>query len=323
MNNTMKKLTFLTILVGVALASCNQEKIFPDFVYQTVYFPYQYPVRTITLGEDQNVNTDLDNAYKCQIYAATGGVYSSKNDVTIDVKVDNTLLGSGLLFSAGGTQVLPMPNEYFSLAANKIVIPRGTLSGGVDVQLTDAFFADPKAIRNNYVIPLKMTGVTNADSILSTKSHILYAIKFINQWHGNYLRRGKDVYTGSTSKTVTRHKQYVEQDEVIHLPTYSLRQLEVPVTVQDNAGANVSFKMLLQFDSNQKCTITSSTNGVTVTGTGSFVKKGDKNSWGNKDRDALYLQYEATLPSFKVATTDTLVIRDRGVKMETFSPVSK
>jgi hypothetical protein len=53
------------------------------------------------------------------------------------------------------------------------------------------------------------------------------------------------------------------------------------------------------------------------------VKKGEKNSWGNKDRDALYLKYEVNLGSMKVSTTDTLVMRDRTVTMETFSPVAK
>jgi hypothetical protein len=319
----MKKLALLTICGLIALTSCNQEKIFPDYKYQTVYFAYQYPVRTITLGDDVNVNTDLDNQYKCQIYAATGGVYYSKNDVNIDVAVDNSLLGNGMLFGAGGNQILPMPNEYFSLAANKIVIPKGTLSGGVDVQLTDAFFADPKAIRNTYVIPLRMTGVQNADSILSTKNYILYAVKYINKWHGNYLRRGKDVITGSVNQTLVRRQQYVEKDEVIHLPTHSLKQLELPVTVKDNDGNNVNFKILLSFDNADKCTITSLTQGITASGSGSFVKKGEKKSWGNVDRDALYIQYEATLSNMKVATTDTLVMRDRGVAMETFTPVSK
>lgn len=305
------------------LASCNQERVFPDFEYQTVYFAYQYPVRTITLGEDVNVNTDLDNAYKCQIYAATGGVYSSKSDVSIGVTVDPSLLGNGLLFGAGKDEVLPMPSNYFSLASDKIVIPKGTLSGGVDVQLTDAFFADPKAIKNTYVIPLRMTSVTHADSILSTKNYILYAIKYINPWHGNYLRRGKDIITGSVNRTDTRHAQYVEKDEVVFLPTRSLSDLDFPVILKDAGGNNIPVTLRVKFEGSEKCTITSSTTGVTATGSGTFVKRGEKNSWGNRDRDALYLQYEISLPDMKVVTTDTLVMRDRAVAMETFTPVNK
>ncbi len=85
--------------------------------------------------------------------AATGGVYYSKQDVTIPVIVDNSLLGNGLLFGAGKEEVLPMPASYFTLATNSITIPKGQLAGGVEVQLTPAFFNDPKAIKNTYVIP--------------------------------------------------------------------------------------------------------------------------------------------------------------------------
>ena len=52
-----------------------------------------------------------------------------------------------------------------------------------------------------------------------------------------------------------------------------------------------------------------------------FVKNGEKKSWGNKDRNALYLDYTVDLAGGKkYVTKDTLVVRDRGVKMETFSP---
>jgi hypothetical protein len=53
------------------------------------------------------------------------------------------------------------------------------------------------------------------------------------------------------------------------------------------------------------------------------VKKGEKKSWGNVDRDALYLNYRVDLSDMAVTSTDTLVLRNRGVAMETFSPVAK
>ncbi|MEA5258388.1 DUF5627 domain-containing protein [Arcicella aquatica] len=318
----MKKLVLMSVLILIGLASCNTENEFPDYKYQTVYFAYQYPVRTITLGEDTYVNTDLDNQHKCQIYASTGGVYESRKDVSIKIAVDNSLVKNGLLFGTGKDAVLPMPTNYYSLGSDKIIIPKGTLAGGVDVQLTDAFFADPKSIKNTYVIPLTMTSVANADSILYGKHFILYAIKYVNTWHGNYLRRGKDVVTGTMNKTIVRHAQYVEQDEVNKLSTKSLSELEFPVVFKDKDGKNINITLSLKFESD-KCTISSLTSGYTATGSGTFVKKGEKNSWGSKDRDALYLKYEVNLAGMNVSTTDTLVMRDRTVTMETFSPVTK
>lgn len=317
----MNKLFLSIALLGI-MASCNKKKEFDDYEYQSVYFAYQYPVRTITLGEDI-YNTDLDNQYKCKIFAATGGVYTSKKNVNINVAVDNSLLGSGMLFGAGGAEIKPMPAKYFSLASNSIVIPEGELAGGVEVQLTQSFFDDPEAIKNTYVLPLKMTAVSNADTILSGKNFTLYAIKYVNTWHGNYLRRGKDVITGSVSKTNIRHKEFVENDDVNKLVTRSLSQTEFPVIFKDEAGNNINVTLLLTFDNAGKCTVSSATANITASGTGAFVLKGEKNSWGSKDRNALYLSYEVNLPTMKVVSTDTLVARDRAVTMETFVPVNK
>jgi hypothetical protein len=317
----MKKIMLSMLILGV-LAACNKDKDFPDYAYQTVYFAYQYPVRTITLGEDM-VSTELDNQHKCRIMATTGGVYYSKKDVAINVSVDNSLLGNGLLFRSGGDQVLPMPANYYTLASNQIVIPKGGLTGGVDVQLTDAFFNDAAAIKNTYVIPVRMTGKGAADSILAGKNFILYAVKYVNPWHGNYLRRGKDVFTGNINQTKVRHQAYVENDEVNKLTTRSLKEVEFPVVYKDQSGANINCKLLLTFDDAGNCTVSSATANVTASGNGKFVKRGEKNSWGSKDRDALYLNYQVALTGMQVAATDTLVMRDRAVAMETFTPVAK
>lgn len=318
----MYKLILGSILLLSIFSSCNKEKDFPDFDYQTVYFAYQYPVRTVTFGEDI-VNTDLDNQGKIKIFATTGGVYYAKRDVNVKVAVDNSLLGSGMTFGPGGNDIIPMPSRYFSLAADNIIIPKGSLSGGVEVQLSNDFFADPLAIRNTYVIPLRITGITNADSILSNKNFVLYAVKYVNQWHGNYLRRGADVFTGSVNQTVVRRTQFVENNEVKRLNTRTLNEVEFPLIYRDASGNNINCNLLLRFDNTGKCTVSSLTSNITATGSGQWVKRGDKNSWGNRDRDVLYLNYQVNLSNFNVASTDTLVMRDRAVTMELFTPVPK
>jgi hypothetical protein len=216
-----------------------------------------------------------------------------------------------------------MPSDYYKLDADNIVIHKDSLSGGVGVQLSDGFFHDPDAIKNKYVIPLKITGTTDADSIISDKNYILYAIKYINPWHGYYLRRGVDKITGKNGNTAlnatnVRHQQYVEKDDIELLTTESLRTVNFPLVFKDQNGTNIYCTLTLEFDENQNCKIRSATQGVTASGSGKFVKKGEKKSWGNVDRDGLYLDYEIDFPEMHVATKDTLVMRNRGVKMETF-----
>ena len=53
--------------LSLSFASCyNADKDFPDFEGgTTAYFAYQYPVRTLVLGNDIYDNT-IDNAHTCQ-----------------------------------------------------------------------------------------------------------------------------------------------------------------------------------------------------------------------------------------------------------------
>ena len=336
----MKKILQISILIAIltgVFSSCeNSDWEFPDFEYSAVYFAYQSPIRTITLGEDI-FDTTLDNNYQSQIMATMGGVYKNNNDIEIGIRVDNSLV-ENLIFE-GGSEILAMPSNYYTLSADKIVIKKGEILGGVTVQYTDAFFNDPLALDANYVIPVVMTSVNNADSILSgipmvdnprrgvsddwdvdPKDYILYAVKYINKYDANYLRRGKDVITGAESGTINRHTEYIEKnEEITGISTRTLNTIAWEHQSRDMADLARSSTLLLNFDNQDNCTITSETAGVTATGTGKFVSKGDKNSWGNKDRDALYLQYTINYGDVQFAVTDTLVVRDRGVKAEWFS----
>jgi hypothetical protein len=170
-----------------------------------------------------------------------------------------------------------------------------------------------------------MTSVTNADSILKAKNYTLYAVKYINTWTGNYLRRGVDNMeskNGNTAlnKAIVRRNQYVEKDEVKALSTQSLTQTIFPVVFKGMGNVDVNCPLLLTFDNSGNCTVAAAAAGFTATGSGKFVKKGEKNSWGAKDRDAIYLNYQVEHTDMRVSSADTLVLRDRGVKMETFAP---
>ncbi|WP_207513716.1 DUF5627 domain-containing protein [Longitalea luteola] len=347
----MNRNTGFTCLVAAILAftSCNKNKdvSFPDFDYTTVYFASQFPVRTVVLGEDLTMDNSLDNEGKVAIKATMGGARGNSNDIRIDFEVDESLCNK-LYFSAAGAKVVPLPTSHYSLAADKITIPAGSILGGVEVQLTNAFFADPLALVNTYAIPLTMKQVQGADSILrgvpsvdnpnrcidanwttKPRDFIVYAVKFVNQWHGFYLRRGADVITGkpgysNLDRTVTRRKQYVEQDEVKGMTTRSLTSVELPLVFQNSSGGNIPMNLLLTFDGKTNdCSISAAGSGYTATGNGKFVKRGEKNSWGAQDRDAVYLEYTIDHPMMQIQSKDTLVMRNRGVTPEYFSPVVK
>lgn len=341
----MKKVFLISFILLSILTACNKDWEFPDYKNSAVYFPYQSPVRTLVLGEDVFDNT-LDNQKKFMIMATLGGVYENKKDVAIDISVDNSLAQNLKFGAANGDDVIAMPSGYYSFPKDmKIVIPSGKMTGGVEIQLTDAFFADPRAIKNTFVIPLKINSVTGADSVLVGKAsvtspdrrkasdwatvpkdYVLYAVKYINPYHGVYLRRGKDEVKGnggntSLDTTLVYHKTYVEQDELSNIYTKSLTQDTVSlITKNKGSSSNVPFRLLLDFNTSGDIVVSTpaSATTYTVTGTGKFVKKGDM--WGNEKRDVMHLNYKVDFGTTTHNFTDTLVMRDRGVKFETFTP---
>lgn len=502
------------LFAGVVLASChNQEQVFPDYDGGlSTYFAYQYPVRTIVLGESETFDTSLDNQHKCIIYGAMGGAYKGK-DLSVSIAVDNSLIDNLYFDAAGTSPVKPMPDDYYDLSGYQLDYA-GNYMGGVEVTLTDKFFEDPDALKNTYVIPVIMSDVVKGDAQILTgtpavadqtpartdqegwkvlpKDYTLYCVKYVNPWHGSWLRRGVDEVTGFNNHTLVRHEESVEYDEVVDMTTQSINTVTVPVytelsktvvtevhsnyalhmtnseiksanwatqvwytlskpmksgkkyTLKGKAAAteqydwcsiflqstssdaqnfnhgmsfstewkeftvtitpdqdvfdkitwNLGDKVItlmiddvvlteegstenlivssgfedqstkgwsegsegvislgpgeggfiskevetvektyktcmlnLTFDNDNNCTVSSATDGMTASGSGKFVKDGEKLAWGNKDRDAIYLEYEV---DFGVAegfnrhvTKDTLVARSREIALETYVPTYK
>jgi hypothetical protein len=295
--------------VSLTFASCyNADREFPDYEGgTTAYFAYQFPVRSLILGNDIYDNS-LDNAHKCRIWSTMGGAYGGR-DAYVDVVVDETLCDNLFFMDVNGNAagpVLPMPSSYYTLSSNRIAY-NGDSRGYVEVQFTDAFFNDPKAIENTYVIPLLMTNATGIDHILTgtpregltpsrtntedwdvlAKDYVLYCVKYINPWDAKYIRRGVDNVTeGGTTTTVVRKdfslvntdvERYTENpvnanDEVCDINTKNMTQAIFPVSFK-TSGASISCNLILTFNGNQ-CTISTDDENVTATGAGEFITKG-------------------------------------------------
>ncbi len=317
----MKKIFYsiLTLVSALTMTSCSSgDPEFPDFDYQTVYFASNVMMRTVELGKDQEVDLTMDNQHKVRITATMGGSYGNKRDITVSIAVDPTLL-EGKTFK-DGTPMTLMPSDYYKMADTKIVIPAGSILGGVEVQLTDAFFNDPKSISNNYVIPVKMTQlVGGADHILENNDFVLYAVKYVNPWHADYLRRGTDEITSAAgTRTVERKAEYIERDETVYLKTTGYMTDLLNITLKDDDNKDINVGLQLTFDQSGACQITSATDGITVSGTGKFVENGEKKAINGEDRDALYLEYTINIADKGITckTKDTLVLKARGIMPE-------
>lgn len=287
--------------LAAGLTSCKSgDQEFPDFDYQTCYFAKQYPVRTIELGNDLYVDLTLDNQHKCQIQAAMGGAYTNRREVNISIAADPSLLDD--LTFADGSAVTMMPENYYQLAAQNIVIPAGQVVGGVEVQLTDAFFADPLSVTNHYAIPVRMTNATGVDSILSAKNFTVYAIKYVNRYHGLYILNGE------------------LQANKVSVTTKSLNTSLMTYAAKDDSGVAHDCTLLLNFDGSGNCTVSTDTEGFTVSGTGRFVEDDESQLVGARHANTIYLDFTVTNTALGINHSEkyVLTLETRGVSSETF-----
>lgn len=300
----IKSLLFAGIVgcsVAAGLTSCKSgDQDFPDFDYQTCYFAKQYPVRTIELGNDLYVDLTFDNQHKCQIQAVMGGAYSNPRDININISIDPTLC-DGLTF-ADGSAVTLMPENYYQLAANNIFIPAGEPVGSVEVQLTDAFFADPLSVTNHYAIPVRMINASGVDSILSSKNFTVYVVKFVNKYHGEYLINGN--LQGATMNVTTK----------------GLNTSVFNYAAKSADGVAHSCEVQLSFDDNGYCSASSNTEGFTVSGSGHFVENDESQLVGNRHPNTLYLEFSVANDALGINASEkyTLTLKTRGVTSENF-----
>lgn len=243
-------------VLTLGLVSCeNSEVEFPDYEGGvTVYFAYQTPVRSMMLGIDDLGSTADNDTRTCKIYGTMGGAYNGKN-IKVEVAVDNSLCDN-LYFDQNCTQpVVAMPSNYYQLAGTTLDY-NGDIKGGVDVKLTDAFFADPKACSVNYVIPVVMKSQTGANQILAGElapgiasanrldadswsvqpmDYVLYCVKYVSKYEGYYLPSGTITTTyGGASNTKSMKPsawENVPEGDILYFQTIGENTVTMPIQV--------------------------------------------------------------------------------------------
>lgn len=280
----MKKLIYMSLMLLAAAATTgckNSDQDFDDFEGgRTVYFPYQYPVRTILLGDGVEFSTELDNAHKFRVMGYGAGTYDAY-DFTFNVSVDESL-AQGVTFK-DGTPVKVLPSSYYQLGGSTSSYSGNRMSG-VDIQLTDAFFQDADCLTQTYVLPLRMSDVKGADRILEGMDYTLYCLRYVNPWEGYYLVKGTAAE--------------LEKCTIVHTTTTSL------TTCSYTNADGVTMTLGFGSEKDDNCTIS----GDGISGSGSYGHGSEAKAWGDKDRNALYLRYTAGGKSYD----ETLVLQRRG-----------
>jgi hypothetical protein len=331
---------YMMMVAFFALGCESSENVFEDFDTQNVYFPIQYPVRTISLLEDSRIDNAVDLEKAFNIGVSIGGLRQNTIDRKVTIALAPELVNKALI---GTNTLVLMPSNYYTLASNEITIPAGSFSGTVKVQLTDAFFNDPLTAVTTYVIPLVITsssetiltgkpalGITNPDRRIAAdweagftpKDFTMFAVKFINKYQGKYLVKGKDETLDGSGAVVTTdvyNTKYIEQNKLTDLFTLGLTKSTV--NALGKFGGSATTKMEITVADNGAVTVSSAVGAYPTTGTGKFIKRGDSGAqvWGGESRKTLVLNYTYVAPTnINHRVTDTLVFRNDELKFEDY-----
>lgn len=364
---TMNRLFPVLLLATLMLAACENDPIkFEDFTTQSVYFPLQLPIRTIVLGEDRIDNSiDLQRAFN--IGVSIGGLLENTTDRSVDFIIDpsifpdvtapvlkDTLYGKDMNGISSKLLILP-PNYYSMVPDAQVTVPKGSFNGLIRINLTDDFFNDPNAVKLKYVLPLRitdvpdgfslLTGKVSAPSIVSPRWYVaadwatgfmpkdftLFAVKFINPWHGTFFYRGVQDKDGVITKY---HAIDISANATAKIETSGL-QTATYNRMGEKLGT--AYKSKLTFsdavDGVGDITVSQATGTTyTVSGTGKYYKSstafGKENGWtvdpiSGKIIGSLTLTLDFTVQGLAGVTlahfTDTLVCRGNDVKFEEFT----
>lgn len=339
----MKKILYVLWFVTLLLSCTNKDVEFDDFAYQSVFFPFQTPVRSLSLGDEEVGDNSIDLEHAFSIGASIGGMYENTKNREITVAFAPEL-ASGIT-DALGNELKLLPVEYYDATFDKITIPAGSFSGKLRVNLKDAFFGDPLSTGLRYVIPLRITDASG-DSVLNgkavstvvspdprvpehwvvpPKNYVLFAIKYINPTHGVYLLRGKRTNTTKVpQETVTYSTRFIVDNDMTKLTTKSLTENFMPTVGGTNKEAsNAKYSMLLTFNKDNNSVIVSPKNSssVTISGTGKFYSKSDTQAEGynGKKHRTIYLDYTYADGADTYHVNDSLVFVDTDLKFEEFA----
>lgn len=286
------------LLAGLLLTACSNgdwEDNLRDTIDQggnngktSVYFAMQAPIRTITLGNDDDADNTDDNNHQFKLMATWGGGYSNNKDCKISYQINPALLELG-----SGMEVLPS-SHYTLEDPTTLTIPAGSVIGGTTVKLTDAFFNDPKATTTYYVLPVELTASLTGDSIIVDKSTQLLCVKFKNQYSGLYCKTGTTKVQGGTSIT---HKN---EDGLDNISSVALNSSQVTYSYPVKewvegvlTDVNKAVVLTLSFGADGSCQILQDGKAI---GTGSFASRGIQDfSDYNRMADCLKLKFTASI----------------------------
>ncbi len=288
----MRKNIFILLVLSVVLGSCGFEEETISFGTTSAYFYNQNYNRNLVVGEGLKLKAGI---------MFSGLIDNDKNRV-VSFAVDQSLVPTGKTL---------MPSEYYTLSStSEFVVPKSEEQGYVDIKIdSTAFLADPKALTGEYVIPFRLTGSNDVDSINSAKDYMILSVNYWAKQHGNYNYSGQTIRKSATNTETVVYKNNTTISE-------SIKQLVTvgPKTVKVVADATTGSKDpgVGKFTFNLEVPTTGSGEVLISSTPGATIQvAGNGSSTYDAAKHTFYLKYKYTDGAFQCEATDTLVFRNR------------
>jgi hypothetical protein len=328
----MKAHKILTSLALAAAAFCSvscYESYVKDYDFDTIYFPYQFDLRTFIVGEGMKFDMGVELA----------GTLLNDRDRKVDFEVDPSLLTENLgpliesedgftaydILSGASTKVSPsqkyvlddyqaanntaleaLPASMYTLSNDhSMVIAKGRHTATVTVKADSlAICADEASYVPHYVIPLRIKSV-DADKLLPGKSYVIMVVRVQSMFFGTYYQDGTSKEVDPSGKVVAEksYESKVNDSDafVVNLTSVS------PYAVTTNTNSNSDLAVKITLGSDNKLTV-SSADGKTAVTSGDCFFNGAKLLQDRK----LHLNYSyVNAKGNTVTVSDVLSFRNR------------
>lgn len=288
----MRKNIFIVLVLSAIFNSCGFNDEVISYGTTSVYFYNQDYNRNIVVGEGLKLKAGI----------MFSGLIDNDKDRHVQFVIDPSVI-------TDDTKTV-MPEAYYTLSSNsEIVVPKGEEQGYVGIKIdSTAFLNDPKSLTGEYVIPFRLTGSNDVDSINMAKNYMVVSVSYWAKQHGNYNYSGQTVRrSGSTEETVSYEYNPTISESIRELVTVGPNKLLVKADntagSKDPANGKFSFQIEAPTVGSGDVIISSSGSGIQVSGNGT-------NSYDANTR-TFYLKYKYTDGTYSCEAADTLVFRNR------------
>lgn len=290
----MRTKIFFALIAAVLTGSCSFEDYDITLGTTIAYFYNQEYNRNVVVGEGLKVRPGI----------MFSGLIENDRDWVVSFEIDPSIITD--------ESKTAMPQEYYTLGNDsEIIVPAGEFQGYLDITLDSArFLADPKSLTGEYVIPIRLTGSSDVDSINSAKDHIIMSVSYWAKQHGNYYYSGQTIRKQDAEAVDTLKYQYDKTNnnsirELITIAPDTLAMLADEVgSGNDPAKGNFILNLGVPVFGGGAISLTTDPES-------NIQVQPDGESTYDESTKTFYLNYKYNDGSFDCVAKDTLVFRNR------------